>query len=434
MSTSAVASQGSTEANSTGSGAEVTPAGSTVTSTAAALVETAENHVDVEDYEVDLAAAVLITFNGDSITASGAGVTVSGTTVTISAPGDSRLSGSLTDGQVVVNSMGDGAVQLILDGITLNSSTSAPIYIMDADKVILLLADGTQNAITDAASYTYPSAEVDELNAAIFSNADLSIAGNGSLTVTGNFNDGINVDDGLVIAGGTLNVTAADDGIRGKDYLRVEGGTLTISAQGNGLKADNAEDPELGYIAVSAGTLNITVRGDALSAQTNVAVTGGDFALTTGGGSGNLVAETEPAKGIKGDEGVVIDGGTFSIHAADDALHSNGTVTVNNGSFTLASDDDAVHADQSVTINGGEIAVTQSYEGLESAVITINGGALHITSSDDGVNVAGGVDGSGMMRGMGGPGGEQVDFGGRGGPGGRGARALELASVTDQWH
>ncbi len=291
---------------------------------------------------------------------------------------------------MVVNSTSKGNVRLILDGVTLNSSTSAPMYIMDADKVILFLTDGTQNAVTDAASYTYPSAEVDEPNAAIFSNADLSIAGNGALTVMGNFNDAINVDDGLVIAGGTLNVTAADDGLRGKDYLVVEGGALTVNAQGDGLKSDNAEDAALGYIAVSAGTLNITAGGDALSAQTNVAVTGGDFTLNTGGGAGKVVAETESAKGIKGDVSGVIDGGTFHINTADDSLHSNGSVTVNNGSFTIASADDALHADGSLTINGGEIEVTQYYEGLESAVITINGGTMHVTSRDDGVNVAGG--------------------------------------------
>jgi len=372
---------------------------------AVTVVNRADTHVEAGDYDVDLAAATPITFNGDSITAGGAGITVDGATVAITAPGDYRLSGSLEDGQVVVNSPAKGSVRLILADVTLNSSTSAPINIVDADKVILFLPDGSQNTITDAASYIYPSAEVDEPNAAIFSNADLSIAGTGALTVTGNFNDGINGDDGLVIAGGSISVTAVDDGIRGKDYLVVEGGALTITAQDDGLKADNDKDPELGYILVSAGALNITSGGDAISARTIAAITGGEFTLTTGGGAGNLSAETRSAKGIKGDVSLVIDGGTFSIDAADDALHSNGGLTINNGRLTLASADDAVHADGSVTINGGEITVTQSYEGLESAIITVNGGTIHIIASDDGVNVAGGVDGSGMLRGMGGPGG-----------------------------
>jgi hypothetical protein len=98
---------------------------------------------------------------------------------------------------------------------------------------------------------------------------------------------------------------------------------------------------------------------------------------------------------------VNIDGGTFTIDAADDALHSNGNITVNGGSFSLASADDGMHADSTLVVNEGNIQITRSYEGIESAVITLNGGDIHIVSSDDGINVAGGADGSGMNPGMG---------------------------------
>jgi len=98
---------------------------------------------------------------------------------------------------------------------------------------------------------------------------------------------------------------------------------------------------------------------------------------------------------------VTIDGGSLTIDSADDALHSNGSLVINGGTFALSSGDDAVHADVSVEINGGDMRVTASYEGIESARITLNGGTLNIVSSDDGLNVAGGVDGSGMLPGMG---------------------------------
>lgn len=370
-----------------------------------ALAENKRTHEDARDAEVDLAAAIPVTLDGDSINASGEGIRVEGSTVTISAAGDYRFSGSLSDGQIVVNATGDGAVRLILDGVSLNSATTAPINIVEADKVILFLVDGTSNTINDAAEYVYETAGADEPNAAIFSKADLSIYGGGALTVNGAYQDGIASKDGLVIGGGSISVTAADDGIRGKDYVVVSGGTLNVTAGGDGLKSNDDEDAARGYIQVSAGTLAITSGGDALSAQTDVIISGGDFTLTSGGGSRAAIAADLSAKGIKGDASVVIDGGTFHVDAADDSIHSNGSITVNEGTLDLATGDDGLHADKSLTINGGEITVTRSYEGLESAVISINDGTIHIAASDDGINAGGGNDGSAMM----GP-------GGRGGP------------------
>ena len=370
-----------------------------------ALAENKATHADDGDGQVDLAAAIPVALDGDNINASGEGIGVEGSTLTITAAGDYRFSGSLDDGQIVVNAASDATVRLILDGVDLNNTTTAPVNIVEADEVILYLVDGTTNTISDAAEYVYASADVDEPNAAVFSKADLSLYGGGALTVTGAYQDGISSKDGLVIGGGSINVTAADDGVRGKDYLVVSGGALNITAGGDGLKSDDEEDATRGYIAVSAGTLAVTSGGDALSAQTDVIISGGDFTITTGGGSGAVIGDDVSAKGIKGEVSVVIDGGTFRVDAADDAIHSNGSITVNNGTFTLATADDGLHADESLTVNGGEFSITQSYEGLESAVISINGGTIHVAASDDGINVGGGNDGSAMM----GP-------GGRGGP------------------
>jgi len=176
------ASTGQTSPTTASAGAANTTAVQAIipeTTASAVLAHTGDTHEDTGDNDVDLAYATSITFNGSSSSASGAGISVNGATVTITEPGDYRLSGSLNDGQVIVNASADGAVRLILDGVSLNSSTSAPLYIMDADKVVVILADHTQTAITDATSYVYPSADVAEPNAAIFSNADLSIAGTG---------------------------------------------------------------------------------------------------------------------------------------------------------------------------------------------------------------------------------------------------------------
>ncbi len=375
-------------------------------SAAEALAENQPANDSAEDYAYDAAAAVPITLNGDSITTAGAGVTVSGSTLTITSAGVYSLTGSLADGQVIVDVAGDGTIWLILAGVNIHSASSAPVYIAQAEKVVIVLADQSENILSDGDSYTFAVPEEEEPNAAFFSKADLTIAGSGSLTVTANYQDGITSKDGLVIAGGQVTVNAVDDGIRGKDYLMVKAGSLKVTAGGDGLKADNEEEADRGYISIEGGGIQVTSGGDALNAQTDVLITGGTFALTSGSGSGSFASGDVSAKGIKGTVSVNIDGGTFTIDAGDDGIHSNGGITINGGTFTIASADDGVHADESLVIGGGEINITTSYEGLESAVITLNDGSIRIVSSDDGINVAGGIDGSGMGqgRGKGGPG------------------------------
>ncbi len=363
-----------------------------------------DDHSDPEDYVWDSASVTSIGLNGDTITVDGSGVVVNGSTVTIGSAGTYSLSGSLTDGQIIVNTEDKALVQLILNGVQISSSTSAPLYIASAKETVIILADNSSNVVSDGTAYSFPSADADEPNAAIFSKGDLTIAGSGTLTVAGRYNDGIASKDGLVIAGGTITVTAVDDGIRGKDYLVVKGGTISVTAQGDGLKADNAEDAARGYISVESGTLHVTAGGDALQAETSVVITGGDFTLVSGGGSGTRLAETASAKGIKAVVSIQLDGGTFTIDAADDAINSDGSLVVNGGVFTIATGDDGMHANATLDINGGAINIIRSYEGIESAVITINAGNIRIVSSDDGLNVAGGNDSSGMMPGRGGAG------------------------------
>jgi len=364
-----------------------------------------------------------ITLNGASITVDGAGAVVEGTTVTIISAGDYNISGPLTDGQVIVNTQDEEPVRLILNGVELRSSTSAPIYIADAEEALIVLADGTTNTVTDSAAYVFASPDEDEPNAAVFSKSDLNISGNGTLIVSANYNDGIASKDGLTIASGTITVNALDDGIRGKDYLVVQSGTITVNAQGDGLKSDNEEDAALGYISIENGVLNITAGGDAFDAQTNVHISAGDFVITSGGGASGVVDASTSAKGIKGTANVTIDGGTFTIDSADDAIHSNNSLIVNGGTFTISSGDDGMHTDATLEINSGDINITYSYEGIESAVITINGGNIHLVATDDGLNVAGGADSSGMgaMPGQG------------GGPGGRGGSGQDSFAASGDY-
>lgn len=392
-------------ATSSAAATAVTPAASV----AEAMAENSDDHDGTQDRSWDSSAAVDITFHGNSITVDGDGATANGSQLTITSAGTYNLSGSLVDGQIIVNTDDSEVVRLVLNGVDIRSSTSAPIYILAADETIIYLTDNTENYLSDADSYVLDNAEEDEPNAALFSMADLTIDGNGSLTVEGHCNDGIASKDGLVITGGTIVVNSVDDGIRGKDYLVVKIGTITVSAQGDGFKSDNEEDATKGYVLIEDGMIDITAAGDAIDAQTDVMIAAGQITLSSGGGSNGRIDESSSAKGIKASVSVTIDSGTFAIDSADDAIHSNGSLVINGGSFIIASGDDALHADSTLDVNGGEISITNSFEGLESAAITINDGQIDIIASDDGLNVTGGNDGSGLNLGPG--------FGG--GPGGR---------------
>jgi len=359
-----------------------------------------------DDLTINATDIVPIELNGASITANNAGVQVNGATATITAAGTYQLQGKLTDGQIIVDTDDAEPVKLVLNGVNLANSKSAPLFIKNAAKTIILLADNSENFISDASEYVYENADQDEPNAALFSDTDLTIAGSGALTVQANFNDGIASKDGLVIDGGNISVTAADDGIRGKDYLVVQNGALTVKAGGDALKADNDEDAAKGYIAIENGEFNLTAGGDGMAAESDVTIAAGKFALTTGGGSGAQLGEDDSAKGIKTGAQLVIDGGDFTIDAADDALHSNDALTINNGEITIATGDDAIHADRTLEINAGKIDITQSREGIEGMVITINGGDIQVVSSDDGINAVDPDAGDSNAR----PGGRNQDF------------------------
>jgi hypothetical protein len=344
---------------------------------------------------------------GDSITVEGTGATVDGSVVTITSAGEYRISGTLDDGQIIVDTQDEDTVYLVLDGVDITSSTSAPIYVRNAEKTVITLADGSENYVTDGASYVLEDAESDEPDAAVFSKDDLTINGGGSLTVNANYNDGITSRDDLKITGVNITLNAVNDGIKGRDSIAVKDGNITVNAGADGLQANNDEDAEKGYVSIEGGTLSITAGLDGIQAETSLVVSGGEISITTAGGSvasnggsawggrgmeGNANKTTDSAKGLKAGADLTIMDGVIQIDSLDDAIHSNDSVTINGGDLLLASGDDGVHADVALTINGGDLNITQSYEGLESAAITINDGTIHLTASDDGINAS---DGSG---------------------------------------
>ena len=373
--------------------------------------------------------ATNIVCNGTEIQVEGSGATVENNTLTITKGGTYILSGSLTDGKVVVNTDEDKNVQLVLNGVSLTSLDYAPITILNAKNAYITLAEGTTNTINDGTTYDVAEGE-DEPSAAIFSKDDLIINGSGALVVTANYKDGITSKDDLQIISGTITIQAADDGIVGKDSVCVRSGKITIDAQGDGIKSTNTDDSSKGYIVIDGGTIEITSGSDGIQAQTQLTVNDGALTITTNGGSANgsstgngqfneswgkgnkdrqqpnsnvdtdntEIAQEEQtsAKALKADNAIGIFGGTVAIDSSDDSIHTNGALRIAGGIITMSSGDDGMHSDSDLLIDGGTIVITKSYEGIESQNITINDGSIHIVSTDDGVNISGGNDSSSM--------------------------------------
>jgi hypothetical protein len=370
---------------------------------------------------------------GDSITLEGSGATVNGSIVTIVSAGKYSISGTLNDGQIIVDTQDEETVYLVLDGAEINSSTSAPIYVRNAAKTVLTLAGGSENRVADGATYDFEDATSDEPNAAVFSKDDLTINGSGSLTVQANYNNGIASKDDLKITGGTITVNAVNDGIKGRDSLAILDGIITVNAGGDGLQSNNDGDAEKGYIAIEGGTLDITAGLDGIQAQTSLLVSGGELSIVAGGGSvvnsggstwggrgmeGNPNQTTESAKGLKAGVDITIKDGVIQIDSLDDAIHSNDSITIEGGDILLASGDDGIHADASPTINDGTIHLAASDDGINASggtndaaagtqpmpgggpggfesgdgYLYINGGTLVIDANGDGIDANGTID------------------------------------------
>jgi hypothetical protein len=385
----------------------------------------AEEQADFDDddelttWSADSSTAIAL--SGSSASINGAGATVEGGIVTITAAGTYVVSGTLSNGQIVVEAPEDAVVHLVLNGVQLSNDDGSAIHVKEADKTIVTLQDGTNNVVSDGETYADTSEEAP--SAAIFSKGDLTINGTGKLTVQGSANDGISSKDDLKMMSGTIDVKAADDGLIGRELVAVKDGTITVNAGGDGVKAtDDTEAAEKGYVAITGGTFNITSVNDGIQAASSILIGGGTFDIVTGGGSAastkthqdngprgfdnqpqeETVAddtESSSAKALKATGDIAITNGDFQIDSADDAIHSNANIAIMGGKYSVTSGDDGIHADTSLSISNGTIQVSKSYEGLESADIAISGGEIHVVTSDDGVNVGGGNDGSGSGNG-----------------------------------
>lgn len=358
---------------------------------------TPDTTADVE--APDVSGATTITLSGQSAAVTGTGAEVTDGVVTITAGGTYVVTGTMTEGRILVNAPKE-EVTLVLQDVSITCSTGSPLYVYKSKATTLYLPEGTASTLTDGTDNTfsdsYSSAEEEEPNACLYSKSDLVIAGSGSLTVNANYNNGITGKDTLFIQKASVTVTAVNHGINGKDSLTIKDADITVTSGGDALRSTYDSDPTLGYLVITGSALKLTAGEDGIQAETTLTISGGTATVTTAGGAGQSISDDTSAKGLKAGTQVTVTGGTFQLNCCDDAIHSNGNVTISGGSFTIATGDDGMHADDTLSISSGTIDITRSYEGLEGAKVLISGGKISIVASDDGINAAGGSDQSGF--------------------------------------
>ncbi|MBR2822844.1 MAG: carbohydrate-binding domain-containing protein [Clostridia bacterium] len=313
-----------------------------------------------------------------------------GTELVITQKGDYVLSGTWV-GQVVIQTGVEDKVRLILNGVQITSPEGPAIYEKQGDKLIITLAEGTENILTDGAAITEGD---DTIGAALYAEDDLSINGTGRLLAHGTVKHGIQSKADLIIAGGEITVDSVNDGIRGRNSVLVLDGSISVTAGGDGIVSTREDKEGKGWLVIAGGKTEIRT-GEGAG---EVRASANSHGFNRGGWDWNNTvssSDTEASqKGIKAATDLTVLGGEITLDCADDGLHA-ANVTVSDGTVNIRTGDDGIHGDTETVINGGVIAIAQCYEGIEGTNVTINGGEIQIIASDDGINASGGSDGSG---------------------------------------
>lgn len=328
-----------------------------------------------------------ITLADDASSCDSDAVLISENTITITEEGTYILSGTLTDGMVIVEAGEEDKVQLVLDDAEITSAESAAIYVTSADKVVVTTAVGSENKLENGGSYT--AIDENNIDAVIFSKADLTLNGAGELEITATAGHGVVSKDDLALTSGTYEITAESHGLSGKDSVRIAGGTVTISAGKDGIHASNADDASLGFVYIADGMFEIHASDDGIHADSEVMITGGTI---------------EIAQSYEGIEGLDIDisGGDITVVSSDDGLNAAGGNDASGGeadngkeSFPemgamaegeMPTAPDGTEMQREEIPGGGDAMGTE-----EDAWIQISGGTLHVNASGDGIDSNGSI-------------------------------------------
>lgn len=349
---------------------------------------------------------VRITLNGAGAEADSDKVQISGSVVTVTGAGTYLLTGTLDNGCVIVDADENDKVQLVLNGVSIHADSFAAIYIKQADKVFVTLADGTVNTLSSSG---FSRIDENEVDAVIFSKDDLTLNGSGTLQIYSAAGHGIVGKDEVTVTGGTYAIQAAQSAVKARDSLAVAGGSFTLRAGSDGLHAENTDDEALGNILIAGGSFDIQAADDGIHANTVLRIDGGSFEITA-------------AEGLEATL-VQINDGSIRISATDDGINAarkssayTPTVEINGGEIAITmgpGDTDGVDSNGNLIIRGGTVSVTGNSCFDYDGTATFTGGTVIVNGQQ--------VDSIPNQM-MGGRGGMTGGMGNPGGPGMRGRK------------
>lgn len=325
------------------------------------------------------------------------GAKVRDSVVTVSAGGEYRVSGTLTEGQLVVDT-GEEPMEVILhlDGVSIHNSADAAIYIRQAKNVTLYLEKGSENVLSSGSEETKSAFNGTQSGAVIYAEDDLKLRGDGSLTVEGMINNGIGCKDDFSLKDASVSITAVNNGLRVSENLHIGGGSLTVSAGKDGIKTTSAVKDGKGNVTVDAGSVAVSSGGDGISAEAALLISGGTVTVECEG-----KPELVSAKALKAKTELSITSGEVTLNSLDHCVHSTGSVSILGGSVTAVSAQGksiAAHGD--ITVADGVLQLSSAKEGIETpTAFTLAGGELTILAGGDGIRV--GEKGIGIGSGTG---------------------------------
>lgn len=387
--------QNSSEASTTSQTSTSSSSTKNKTDTSELLGSYSESDLDAS-YNESSATSIALS---DTVKISGEGASADGQVVTITKGGTYIIEGELSNGQLIVNVDKTEKVHLVLNNATIKNDNGPAILVEQTDKAIITLAKDSKNTVSDGNDYNLSEGET-EPDATIFSKDDLTINGEGSLTVKANYNNGIRSKDDLTLVSGDYTIEAKNNALKGKDSVSIKDGTYHLTTtEGDGIQANNSTEEDKGFVAIDGGDFTIVSGRDGIQAETALSIQKANFDIKTNDGYNTTQFDTnESYKGLKA-KTVTLLSGTYALNTLDDAIHSNDALVIKGGDYTIDTGDDGIHSDNSLTIDDGNITINNSYEGIESSVIQLNGGTLNITASDDGINAGGSSedDGTGQF-------------------------------------
>lgn len=307
------------------------------------------------NYTYDDADAVSVVLKDNGTKCTSKNVSVKGNTVTISKAGVYLLSGSLSNGQIIVDAENE-KVQLVLNNVNINCNTSAAIYCRQADKLYITAVG--ESSLSNSEDFV--AIDDNNINAVVYSRDNLTFNGDGTLNITAKYGHGASSKDNLKITGGTYKISAQKHALDANDSIRITDCTLDLQAQKDGIHAANDDDDTEGFVYIKDGEINISADDDGVHASSALKLEGGTVNISKcyEGLEGRLISLTGGEVSITAsDDGINASNSSSNTDGGDSSSQSLCGISISDGSYTVNADGDGIDSNGVTFVTGGTVIV-----------------------------------------------------------------------------